>query len=64
MVIVGRKFRTSMKNHQNETDVPQAWAEFSQLKLEDKLGGRDWFPGNYGVYYEWDFEENFSIPIK
>lgn len=61
MVIVGRKFRTSMKNGQNETDVPQAWAEFSQLKFEEKLGGRDRFPGNYGVYYEWDFDENFSI---
>lgn len=58
---VGKKYRTSMKNHQNEKDVPQAWAEFSKLKLGDKLISKSLFPGNYGLYYEWDYDENFSL---
>jgi AraC family transcriptional regulator len=60
ITIVGRKYRTSMKNHQNEIDVPEAWLDFSENKYTDRIEGR-LGNANYGVYYEWDYDENFSI---
>lgn len=60
--ITGKKYRTSMKNNQNQVDVPEAWQDFTingiSEAIPNKIGA-----ANYGVYYEWDYEENFSILI-
>lgn len=60
--ITGKKYRTSMKNHQNQIDVPEAWQDFTVNGISEAIPNKI-SAVNYGVYYEWDYEENFSILI-
>lgn len=60
--ITGKKYRTSMKNYQNQVDVPNAWQDFTITGISETIPNKTG-SANYGVYYEWDYEENFSILI-
>ncbi len=60
--ISGKKYRTSMKNHQNQIDVPYAWQDFTVTGISEIITNKT-DDANYGVYYEWDYDENFSILI-
>lgn len=60
--IAGKKYRTSMKNYQNQIDVPEAWKDYTVNGIGKVIPNKI-SAANYGVYYEWDYEENFSILI-
>lgn len=58
--IFGKTYRTSMRDHQNERDVPLAWQDFFGQGMDQKIQNRK-AAANYGVYHNWDYDENFTI---
>ncbi len=60
--ITGKKYRTSMRNKQNQVDVPNAWQDFTVNGISEAILNKI-NTANYGVYYDWDYDENFSILI-
>ncbi len=60
ITLFGKTYRTSMRDKRNERDVPMAWRDFYGKGLDRNIVNR--IEGaNYGVYFDWDYEENFTI---
>jgi AraC family transcriptional regulator len=60
ITLFGKIYRTSMRDQQNEKDVPLAWQDFFGQGLDQKIQHRQ-NGANYGVYHNWDYQENFTI---
>jgi AraC family transcriptional regulator len=61
-LLIGRKYRTTMRQMRNETDIPAFWGDFFSrnvmAEIPDKADG-----AAMGVYFNWDIEENFDVLI-